>query len=334
MNDCRADDLQVSVRHVDAFLEMMAAERGASHNTTQAYGRDLRDYLGVLSAQNCSLRDAGVEEVRAFMADLEHRQLSAASAARKLSAVRQLHQFLFNDGLRTDDPTTHIATPKQGKRLPKILSESDVLTLIHAAFAHKDEDGLRLQCLIELLYASGLRVTELIGLPMAAIARDQGSLTIRGKGDKERMVPIGRSAQTALTAWLGHRNALDLTPKQMRFVFPSRGRLGHLTRQRFHQMLNALAVEAGIDPTRVSPHVLRHAFATHLLERGVDLRSLQMMLGHSDVATTEIYTHVSDSRLKQLVDAHHPLSDPVNADHFRRLANMAGKVTGSGDPKP
>ena len=298
----------------------MAAERGASRNTIEAYRRDLGDYAACLTESDRSVDDARTDDVRQFMASLDQRQLSASTAARKLSAVRQLHQFLFNDGLRGDDPTTHIATPKQSKRLPKILSEAEVGSLINAASARDGIDGLRIRALIELLYAGGLRVSELIGLPLSSIARDRQSLTIIGKGQKERMVPIGKAAQTALAEWLDHRAMLDLSPRQAPFVFPSRGKTGHLTRQRFNQLLNELAIDAGIEASRISPHVLRHAFATHLLERGAGLRTLQLMLGHSDISTTEIYTHVSDTRLKTLVEANHPLADSEFANKMRQAA--------------
>lgn len=323
----------MSAHWVDAFLEMMAAERGSSANTLAAYGKDLEDYLSVLKANQCDLASAGQADVRQFMRDLDTRHLSAATAARKLSAVRQLHRFLYDDGVRSDDPTTHIDTPKQGKRLPRILSEEEVGKLIEAAYAREGEEGLRLQCLIELLYASGLRVSELIGLPLTALARDRLSLTIIGKGSKERVVPIGRTAQSALVSWLEVRSLKELHPPQSRYVFPSRGRTGHLTRQRLNQLLDEIAIDAGIDPARISPHVLRHAFATHLLERGADLRSLQIMLGHSDIVTTEVYTHVSDQRLKKDVESHHPLADPELANRLRKAAGLASKIAKEEKPE-
>lgn len=296
---------------------MMAAERGAGKNTLDAYKRDLSDFANFLATRRIETIAASGEDIRDFLADLAERQLSSATAARKLAAVRQFHRFLFTDGLRSDDPAANISSPKQGRPLPKVLSEADVERLLEAAHAKTGEEGMRLACLVELIYAGGLRVSELIGLPLRAVPRERDHLVILGKGNKERRVPIGRHAQEALGIWLACRARLQLTPLQAQFVFPSRGKLGHLTRQRFHQMLDSLALDAGIDPKHISPHVMRHAFATHLLERGADLRSLQTMLGHSDVATTEIYTHVSDGRLAQLVHDHHPAANAAIADRIR-----------------
>ncbi|MCB2052721.1 MAG: site-specific tyrosine recombinase XerD [Geminicoccaceae bacterium] len=297
-----------SASTIDTFLEMMAVERGASRNTLDAYGRDLRDLAGFLAHRGVDLAAADGAQLRAYMAHLHDEGRSAATAARRLASLRQLYRFLFLEGRRADDPTTHIDRPKQARRLPRVLSEAEVLRLIETAQGHQGPDGLRLQALLELLYAGGLRVSELVSMPLSALAADRSGLRIRGKGSKERVVPIGRAAAAALEAWLAVRATKITNAAQGRWLFPSRGRKGHLTRQRFAQMLQDLAREAGIDADRLSPHVLRHAFATHMIDRGADLRVVQVMLGHADIATTQIYTHVQSARLATVVAAHHPLA--------------------------
>ena len=290
------------------FLEMMAAERGASQHTLDAYRRDLADYAAFLKRRERGAANAVTDDIRAYLASLSARGMAASTMARRLSAIRQLHRFLFLEGVRTDDPTTHVDGPKLPRPLPKLLEEAEVLALIEAARARTGPEAVRLTALLELLYATGLRVTELASLPLSGLASDRGAITVRGKGGKERMVPIGSRAQEALAAWLLVRPGFARDPSRLRWLFPSRSRNGHVTRQRVAQLLKELAVEAGLDPARISPHVLRHAFASHLLAHGADLRAVQAMLGHADIATTQIYTHVQTERLATVVARHHPLA--------------------------
>ncbi len=292
---------------IEAFLDMMSAERGASRNTIAAYRRDLVDF----SARNDPKR-CGREDVKRYLATLASSGLSASSQARKLSALRQFFGFLYSDGMRKDDPTSAIDAPKRTRPLPKVLSREDVETLIETARRKDGTEGQRLVCIVEMLYAAGLRVSELVGLPLAAARAKNGFLLVRGKGNKERLAPLGPSAREALDAYLAVRG--EFLPESARgraaerHLFPSRSAEGHLTRGRCHQMLKELALKANIDPDKLSPHVLRHAFATHLVEGGADLRSVQTMLGHADIATTQIYTHVASERLTQVMEAAHPLS--------------------------
>lgn len=293
---------------IESFLDMMSAERGASRNTLAAYARDLSDFAAAVGGP---IRDADQAAVKKYLTLLSAGGLAPSSQARKLSALKQFYAFLYAEGIRADDPTNAIEAPKRGRVLPKVLSESDVEKLIEAARAqtHKEKHGkeaIRLLCMVEILYASGLRVSELVTLPLAAVTGKQGFLYVRGKGNKERMAPLNASARHAIADYL---NARDIFVKgQSKFLFPSRGAEGHITRRRCHQMLKELAVKAGVDPGKLSPHVLRHAFATHLVEGGADLRSVQTMLGHADIATTQIYTHVAGDRLKQTVQQAHPLA--------------------------
>ena len=293
---------------LDAFLEMMAAERGASRHTLDAYRGDLADFAGFLSRRHGTLPTADGDAIRAYLAHLAEIGLAASTTARRLAAIRQYYRFLYLEGRREDDPSLHIDTPKLGRRLPKLLDEDEIEAMIGAARAREGPEGLRLVALLELFYATGLRVSELAGLPLAALSADRTTLTVRGKGGKERMVPIGAPARTALAAWLGVRPFFVTEPSRQRWLFPSRGRAGYLTRQRVAQLLKGLAPEAGLDAARVSPHVLRHAFASHLVAHGADLRSVQAMLGHADIATTQIYTHVQTERLAAVVQHHHPLA--------------------------
>lgn len=289
-------------RGIEPFLEMMLAERGAAANTVAAYERDLLDAAGFLARRRVTLADAGTDDLRAYLAAINRRGSSASTAARRLSCLRQFFRFLYAEGERTDDPSAAIEAPRRGASIPKVLSEQDVDALLAAARAGEGADGLRRQAIIELLYATGLRVSELIALPASAAADDRPYLVVRGKGDKERLVPLGGPAQDAVAAW---RAACDAGSP---WLFPSRAAGGHITRQTVGNMLKDLAREAGIDPTRVSPHVMRHAFASHLLAHGADLRSVQKLLGHADISTTQIYTHVLEERLKQAVAEHHPLA--------------------------
>ncbi|ALJ08687.1 site-specific tyrosine recombinase XerD [Brevundimonas sp. DS20] len=293
---------------IEAFLEMMAVERDASPHTLAAYGRDLADAESALSSDG-GLMQAPAEAVEAWFADLSHRGLSAATAARRRSSVRQFYRFALAEGWRTDDPSRRLDAPKQGRPLPRSLSRDEIDRLLAAAAARDAAAGLRLVALVELAYASGLRVSELLGLKVEAVRRDPAYLIVRGKGGKERLAPLNPAARTALKAWLTARDARRKpeTPDSP-WLFPSSGRSGHLTPRRFAQLLDEAAVTAGLDPARVSPHVLRHAFATHLLEGGADLRVVQTLLGHADIATTQIYTHVATDRLAQVVQQNHPLA--------------------------
>lgn len=295
---------------VEAFLEMMSAERGAAKNTIEAYRRDLGDYLGHLAGRNAGPVTAGREQVVAYLASLAAQGLSSASSARRLSALRQFHRFLCADGIRPDDPTRIVASPRARRPLPKVLSVAEVDRLLTTAEAEANADeslpkraiALRLYVLLELLYATGMRVSELVGLKREAVMRDATFLTIRGKGNKERVVPVNDRARDAVRAYLE-----TLPPGT--WLFPASGEEGHLSRQVFARELKGLAGRAGIASARVAPHVLRHAFASHLLAGGADLRVVQTLLGHADIATTQIYTHVLDEKLRTLVETHHPLAD-------------------------
>lgn len=309
------DDLH----HIASFLEMMTAEKGAAANTLDAYRRDLSDFTAFLDRAGVPLLETDRADISRYLSELSHAGLKPASRARRLSAVRQLYKFLEADGVVDDNPAAGIEGPGKARALPKTLSVDEVDRLIDAAaHAIEGESGrdlvraVRHHCLLEILYATGMRVSELVSLPRSVLKGDPRLLTIRGKGGRERLVPLNGKARTALDRYL----ALGATPADRvapmiatRFLFPSRAEEGHLTRQRFAQDLKQTALAAGIDPERVSPHVLRHAFASHLLDRGADLRSVQSLLGHADISTTEIYTHVLEERLKRLVAEHHPLAE-------------------------
>ncbi|WP_425407367.1 site-specific tyrosine recombinase XerD [Hwanghaeella sp.] len=303
----RADQAKLP-RFVEPFLEMLMVERGAAANTIEAYRRDLIDYCGFLKSRSVAPDTADSDHIRQYLAGLARQGVKASTAARRLSSLRQFHKFLFAEAIRQDDPTVVIDAPRRGRPLPKIMSEEDVDRLLAAAGADVGPEGTRLQCLLELLYATGMRVSELVTLPVTAVLRDEPFLLIRGKGDKERIVPISLPARLAVNAYLEDRSEHLPDGRESPFLFPSRGKEGHLTRQRFGQILKELALEAGLDPAKVSPHVLRHAFASHLLANGADLRVVQQLLGHADISTTQIYTHVQEERLKALVEANHPLA--------------------------
>ncbi|HWI27626.1 MAG TPA: site-specific tyrosine recombinase XerD [Stellaceae bacterium] len=292
-------------RHIEAFLEMMAAERGAARLTLAAYRHDLSDAAAFLGS---AVEAANTEDLRRYLTKIARAGLAPRSAARRLSALRQFYRFLVVDGRRSDDPSAALDSPRLGRPLPKLLSEAEADGLLAAARVRGGIEGARLTCLLELLYGAGLRVSELVSLPLAAVRGERRFLVLRGKGDKERLVPLGEPARAALADYLAVRGAFESGGRSARFLFPSRSGAGHLTRRRCAQLLKELALEAGLDPARLSPHVLRHAFATHLLERGADLRSVQEMLGHADIATTQIYTHVAGERLQRLVNEHHPLA--------------------------
>ena len=300
-------------RHLESFLEMLAAERGASANTVAAYEHDLQAFAAFLGSRG--LEAAIGRDIRDYLARLDRAGLAPRTSARRLSALRQFFRFLFDEGLREDNPALSIDSPRLGRGLPRILSEAEVERLLETARGDSSPRGLRLVALLELLYATGLRVTELVRLPRAAAARDPRALIVTGKGGKERMVPLSQPARDALVAYLAQRRHF-LRSRRLEgpgsgdspWLFPSRGGGGHLTRHRVGQLLKALALAAGLDPAKVSPHVLRHAFASHLLDHGADLRAVQLMLGHADISTTQIYPHVLNERLRRLVADHHPLA--------------------------
>ncbi len=289
---------------IEPFLEMLSAERGAALNTLASYRRDLEDVRAHLPGP---LETADAAAISAYLQGLGARGLAASTAARRLSALRQFYRFLLAEGIRPDDPTAQLDHPRQARRLPSVLSPEEVRRLIDAIASADRPHGLRLLAMMELLYATGLRVSELLRLPVDAVREEQPVILVRGKGGKERLVPLSEPAIAAVAAYRDVRSHF-LTPGGEAWLFPSRSSAGHLTRQRLQQLLKDLAERAGVDPRKVSAHKLRHAFASHLLEGGADLRVLQKMLGHADIATTQIYTHVRAERLKQTVEAHHPLA--------------------------
>ncbi|HLO78230.1 MAG TPA: site-specific tyrosine recombinase XerD [Magnetospirillum sp.] len=294
-------------RHVEAFLEMMSVERGASPNTLDAYRRDLDDLGGFLSRRGTDPARAGGADLSAYMRALADAGLATRTQARRLSCLRQFYGFVYAEGWRGDDPTSRLDSPRLGRVLPKVLSEADVDALLAAVRAVAPPTGVMMTALLELLYATGLRVSELVGLPHAALARDPEVMVVRGKGNKERMVPLSPPARRAVRDWLELRAGL-LGKKPSKWLFPAQGKAGHLSRSAFAKQLLKVGMAAGIDPRSLSPHVLRHAFATHLLAHGADLRVVQELLGHADIATTEIYTHVLDEPKTRLVQQHHPLA--------------------------
>jgi integrase/recombinase XerD len=294
--------------HLEAFLEMLAAERGTARLTIAAYRTDLLDLSRFLAARAATLESADEPALHAYLAAPTAARLAPRSLARRLSAMRQFYKFLVVDRVRPDDPTAGLDTPRLGRPLPKLISEAEVEHLIAAARAVPGEEGERAVCLVELLYATGMRISELLTLPLAAALRDPRVLLVRGKGGRERIVPLSEPSRLALAGYLDIRGRFLPGGQPSRWLFPSRGGAGHLTRQRCGQLLKELALSAGLDPARLSPHVLRHAFASHLLDHGADLRSVQQMLGHADIATTQIYTHVLSDRLRRLVQTGHPLA--------------------------
>jgi integrase/recombinase XerD len=299
---------------IELFLDMIAAERGASANTLDAYRRDLADFSGDLGKAGESIAAADSEALRAHLDRLDKRGLAPASVARRLSAIRQLYRFLYSEGHRADDPAAVIEGPKRGRSLPKVLSVKQVDELLARAREGLQTESkperlraARLNCLLEVLYATGMRVSELVSLPSAAARRDQRMLVIRGKGGRERLVPLNDQARRSMGDYLALRAEAKLDTSK--WLFPSFGESGHLSRQHFARELKALASGAGLKAAQVSPHVLRHAFASHLLQNGADLRVVQTLLGHADISTTQIYTHVLEERLKSLVRDLHPLSE-------------------------
>ena len=304
------------------FLDMIAAEQGAGDNTLDAYRRDLTDFSGFLAGSGKGFADVETQSLRDYLADLDARGFKSSSVARRLSAMRHLFRFLLNERIRKDDPAAILSGPKRGRGLPKVLSIADVdrllvrakaLAAVPEASALQRLRALRLYCLLEVLYATGLRVSELVSLPKSASRRDISMIVVRGKGDKERLVPLNEPSRQAMAEYLAAIEALKTEKKKnaasSKWLFPSFGESGHLTRQHFARDLKELAAAAGLAPRLVSPHVLRHAFASHLLHNGADLRIVQTLLGHTDISTTQIYTHVVEERLKSLVRDLHPLAE-------------------------
>lgn len=303
---------QPMTRWVQVFLEAQAAELDAATNTQLAYARDLQGFAEWLGAKVLHFETATRDHIESYLIDCEAEGLAKSTRARRLSAIKQLYRFAFEEGWRTDNPAIQIKGPGRDQRLPKTLDIAEVDRLLDAA-RNTPKEALRNSCLMELLYATGMRVTELVSLPVSAARGDPRMLLVRGKGGKERLVPLSPPARTALATYLAARDAAEESARKdgkppSKYLFPSHGKLGHLTRHRFFGLIKEFAVAGGVSPAKVTPHTLRHAFATHLLAGGADLRSIQTMLGHADVATTEIYTHVLDERLKALVLEHHPLA--------------------------
>jgi integrase/recombinase XerD len=303
---------------IEAFLEMMSAERGASENTLSSYRRDLEDAAEFLAGHGQGLDGAASADLRAYMNDIARRGFASSSQARRLSALRQFYRFLYSEGLRPDDPSGTVDSPRKDRPLPKVLGEEEVSRLLERAAAEAADESLdkvqrlsaiRMQAMIELLYATGLRVSELVALPVAVARRDERFFIVRGKGGKERMLPLSGKAREALKAWL-HERGEHPSMAESPFLFPAASEDGFMPRQVFARDLKGLAARAGISTAKISPHVLRHAFASHLLQNGADLRVVQQLLGHSDISTTQIYTHVLEKRLVELVNRHHPLADP------------------------
>lgn len=293
--------------YIEGFLEMLLTERGAAENTLSGYRRDLNDFESFALQRGKDLSSVSAKDIQAYLKFLDDSGLKASTQARRLSAIRQLFSYLLGEDIRHDDPALNIDSPRAGRRLPKYLTEAEVDSLLAVADGDTPEKK-RLLSLLHLLYATGLRVSELVSLPFPALRDQDRFLIVRGKGNKERLVPVNQSSKQALDDYLDVREKFCPDGGHSKWLYPSRGGQGYLTRQRLGQLLKELAIEANIDPAKVSPHVLRHAFASHLLANGADLRSLQKMLGHSDISTTQIYTHVLQERLKEIVATHHPLA--------------------------
>ncbi|WP_095589732.1 site-specific tyrosine recombinase XerD [Actibacterium ureilyticum] len=303
-----------AARWIATFLDAQAAEMDAARNTVLAYARDLKDFQGWLDRRGLAFAAVSRADIEAYLIACDAQGLARSTRARRLSSIKQLFRFAFEEGWRADNPAIQIKGPGKEKRLPKTLDIAEVDRLLAAA-ATPGRDAVRNQCLMQLLYATGMRVSELVSLPVAAVRGDPRMVLVRGKGGKERLVPLSPPARAAVAGWLAERDTAEDAARAKgipasRFLFPSRAKEGHLTRHRFYILIKSLAVQAGVDPGKVTPHTLRHAFATHLLAGGADLRTIQTLLGHADISTTEIYTHVLDERLKNLVLEHHPLAKP------------------------
>ena len=299
----------MSLQWISNFLEAQTAELGATRNTQAAYGRDLKDFLSFLEYNGADFASADRSMVESYLIQCDAIGLATSTRARRLSSIKQLYRFAFEEDLRKDNPAIQVRGPGKKKQLPKSMTVQDVEKLLQTSRTMpKQRTGkIRLTCLMELLYATGMRVTELVGLPAAAARGNPQMILVCGKGGKERMVPLSPGARSAIKLWLSLRDQDETSSKSL-FLFPSRGKDGHLTRIWFYQQIKKLADVAGVDPNKVTPHSLRHAFATHLLAGGADLRSIQTLLGHANIATTEIYTHIQDKRLSELVLKHHPLA--------------------------
>jgi len=301
---------------IATFLEAQSAELDASENTLLAYARDLKDFQEWIERRGVDFASASRENIEAYLINCDAQGFAKATRARRLSAIKQLFRFAYEDRRREDNPALQIKGPGRDKRLPKTLSEAEVDRLLTAAndLGRNPDDRARNTCMMQLLYATGMRVSELVSLPVTAARGDPRMILVMGKGGKERLVPLSPPARAATAGWLTCRDrAQNLAEKNglptSKYLFPSGGKLGHLTRHRFYSLIKEISLHGGVDPAKVTPHTMRHAFATHLLARGADLRSIQTLLGHADISTTEIYTHVLDERLKQLVLDHHPLAD-------------------------
>jgi integrase/recombinase XerD len=304
--------MNVTDTNVELFLEMMSAERGAARATLKNYQRDLENFAKFAGGEGARVSSVDTGVIRNYLAFMANAGLAASTAARRLSALRQFFGFLYAEGLRSDDPCIPVDGPRRNRPLPKVLAENEVERLLIEARKKSGPDGARLVALVETLYAAGLRVSELVSLPVSVATSDTRIIMVRGKGDKERIVPLSEAAKKAIVDYVDVRPVFLKNGEPSPWLFPSRGASGHLTERRFGQMIKELAYDAGIEFSRVSPHVLRHAFASHLLAHGADLRAVQQMLGHADISTTQIYTHVLEERLKEIVTRHHPLN---NSDH-------------------
>ncbi len=300
---------------ISAFMETITAERGAAKNTIAAYTRDLEDFGEFLDSKRRTFENAMLPELRTYLSSLVKRGLSAKTQARRISALREFYKYLYTEKIRTDNPTDALDSPKTARSLPKYLSEEEINRLFNAVEELKSPKKDRMKVLLEILYASGLRVSELISLPAATANVKENFLIVRGKGSKDRMVPLTDAAKKALKDWIPVREKTLPKGRESRWLFPSKGKTGHLTREGFFEELKSLALIAGIDRERVSPHVIRHSFASHLIAHNADLRTVQQMLGHSNIATTQIYTHILDNRLKNTVEKNHPLA---NIDFFEK----------------
>ena len=294
---------------IESFLEMVRAERGAANNTVLAYTRDLRDFESFLTVRNRSFENAQIADFRAYLASLTENGLAVRTQSRRLSALREFYKFLYTEKIRQDNPTEALDSPKSGRPLPKYLSETEVARLIDAVKKLPDCQQARMRALTEIAYDAGLRVSELVALPLSVANVKENVITVRGKGGKDRIVPLTEIAKRAIRDWLSARELYLPNGRPSKWLFPAPNKEGHLTRFAFYRELKQLALTAGILPSRVSPHVLRHSFASHLIAHDADLRSVQQMLGHSDISTTQIYTHILDDRLKKTVEKSHPLTD-------------------------
>jgi integrase/recombinase XerD len=299
---------------IQAFLEMMVAERGAGSNTIDGYRRDLENFSSFLSGKKVSLRDGKTEDIKKYIKMLVDNDMARKTVARHLSSIREFYKFLYSEGAVKKNPAIAIDGAKSAKPLPKCLSLREIERILEVCNIKPDAHKIRAKAILEILYAGGMRISEALSIELSAAIRCEKFLIVKGKGDKERIVPVGENALIAINNYLVYRDYFLTKGRKSKWLFPSRSKMGYLTRDGFFKMLKKLAIEAGIEPKKVSPHVLRHSFATHLINNNADLRTVQEMLGHSDITTTEIYTHVADEKLKDLVDNNHPLSNVSSFD--------------------